>query len=243
MAGFGKYILSVDSRNFLNRRCCLLKFPQNIRGNVTKQTEEVELPEKPKKPVPTFLLYLQSIRPKLLEENPDIKVTEIIRRASKEWNNIDPTVKNDFKTRYSHSYQQYLENLKQYNESLTDKQREHLDELKRKSKEKAIATNIKRKMDLFQKPKRPQNAFLLFLESKRKIDKPSMELKTWVCDATKIWKKMSTEQKENYTDQASKLMKQYKEDLFKWEQNMVNLGHPDIVRRRSLEKTKEQKES
>ncbi|XP_076278163.1 mitochondrial transcription factor A [Lasioglossum baleicum] len=243
MAGFGRYILSADSRSFLSRRSCLLKISQNIRQNTTTQPEKIEIPPKPKRPQPTFLLYLQTIRPKLIEANPDIKVTEIIHKASKEWNNMDQTVKDGFKNQYSQNYKQYLQNLKEYQESLTDKQKEFLEKQKKKAKDKAVATNIKQKMDLFQKPKRPQNAFLLFLESKRKIEQPRDKLKDWVCDATKIWKTLPTEQKEHYFGQASKLMVDYKEELVKWEQNMVNLGHPDIIRRSRPQKTKEQQKS
>ncbi|XP_076654774.1 mitochondrial transcription factor A [Halictus rubicundus] len=243
MAGFGRCILSADTRNLLSRRSCLLKISQSFRQSTIKQTEQVDLPTKPKRPQPSFLLFLQSIRPKLMEENPDMKAMEVVRKASTDWNNMDPAVKETYKNQYSQKYEEYLENLKQYKESLTDQQKELLAEQKKKSKEKTDAMNIKRKMDLFQKPKKPQNAFLLFLDSKRKIDNPRENLKSWVCDTTEKWKKMSNEQKERFYSESSKLMEQYKEDLIKWEQNMINLGHPDIVRRSSLQKAKVEEES
>lgn len=243
MAGFGRYILSADLKSFLSRRSCLSKISQNVRQKATKELDEVELPPKPKKPQPSFLLYLKSIRPQLIEQNPDITVTEIVRKASKDWNTMDLAVKEGYKTQYNKSYEQYLQNLQNYKESLTDKQKEFLEKQKIKSKEKAVATNVKQKMDLFQKPKRPVNAFLLFVNAKRKAEPPQDKHKEWLCDTTKLWKNMPSDQKEHYIGEATKLMVNYKEELSKWEQNMVNLGHPDVVRRTRLQKTKVQQES
>lgn len=77
-----------------------------------------------------------------------MKTTEVIRKASKEWNNMDPAVKENYKNQYSQQYEQYLKDLKEYEESLTDQQKELLTEQKKKYKEKLVAMNIKRVINM-----------------------------------------------------------------------------------------------
>lgn len=54
-----------------------------------------------------------------------------------------------------------------------------------------------------------------------------------VSEVTKKWNDMSHVEKNKYIVQAATLMEQYKEDIDKWEKEMISLGHPDIVRRKN----------
>lgn len=50
------------------------------------------------------------------------------------------------------------------------------------------------------------------------------------------WKELSNEEKEPYVDQAVHLLARYKIDLEKWEMEMIQSGHPDVVRAKTLMK-------
>lgn len=50
------------------------------------------------------------------------------------------------------------------------------------------------------------------------------------------WSKLSNVEKEPYISKTMQLLSQYKEDLEKWEMEMINSGHSDVVRFKTLMK-------
>nr|XP_033327981.1 transcription factor A, mitochondrial [Megalopta genalis] len=232
MAGFGRFILSVDSRSFLCARNCLVKISQNKSKYAKVQGREVELPPKPKKPLTTFLIYLRTIRSKLREENSDQKMSEVVKEASKDWANLDPALKKDFEAQYEQNYKKYILDMKHYQESLTDEHKLLLQNQKQKSLEKSTLLDIKRKMESFNKPRRPINAFLMYLHSKRHVKTADISLKEWLSITTNEWTKLPDAERHVYVNEAKKLMDQYKENLMKWEEDMISLGQVDIIRRK-----------
>lgn len=56
------------------------------------------------------------------------------------------------------------------------------------------------------------------------------------------WKELSEAEKESYITEATQLMTQYHKDLEKWEMEMIQSGHPDVVRSKILMKYKNTEE-
>ncbi|XP_078045271.1 mitochondrial transcription factor A [Augochlora pura] len=233
MAGLGRFIPSVNPRSFLYPRNCFVKISQINSKPAEPEEPTVQLPNKPKKPLTSFLLFTSTVRSKLLKTNPEIKPYEIIKIASQEWANLDPAVKENFKHQYDESYKQYAVDIKQYNESLTDQQKLLLIELKEKSKQKSASMDMKRKKISFEKPRKPRNAFLIYLQHQRSNKNPDVLLKDWVSGVTKRWSTMTNEEKQVYINEATMLMDKYKKDIVSWERNMVSLGHPEMLRRKT----------
>ncbi|XP_031848433.2 mitochondrial transcription factor A [Nomia melanderi] len=230
MAGFGKFMSFIDSRSFLYTRSCTLKLSQYLATNATTDSNQVTLPLKPKKPLSSFLLYVRHIRPALIKSNPNIKVTEVVKEASKKWAEMEPTYKLNFSKQYDTNYKIYLEELKRYVDSITEEQKSLMFEQKSKRKDRSATLEIKRKIEIYKKPKKPRNAFLIYMDKNKKERGSDINVKDWISELSKKWKNMSHAEKEQYRVEGTKLMEQYKKDLVAWEKEMISLGHPDIVR-------------
>lgn len=61
-----------------------------------------------------------------MQENPDLKTTQIIKKASKEWAQLEPAQKEYFKNEYICKYQTYLQQLKEFEDSLTTEEKQIL---------------------------------------------------------------------------------------------------------------------
>lgn len=55
------------------------------------------------------------------------------------------------------------------------------------------------------------------------------------------WKELSEAEKESYITEATQLQTQYYKDLEKWEMEMIQSGHTDVVRSKILTKYKNTK--
>ncbi|XP_076675016.1 mitochondrial transcription factor A isoform X2 [Andrena cerasifolii] len=219
----------------------LLSFTQSFSRSALKCTKEDIFAYKPKKPETAFLLYIKSVRPKFVGEEPDIKPSEIVKKASKEWAKLDPIRKEDFKKLYHQNYELYVQQLKEYENSLTEEQRQLLKERKKRHQEGSIDMDSRRKSETFGKPKKPPNGFLLYVSSKKKDKDPHIVPKDWIREVTTSWKKLPDTDKEEYKTRADEMMTQYKQTLEEWEKNMIGLGHPEIVRRKTLHQYNEKK--
>ncbi|CAK9821720.1 Transcription factor A, mitochondrial [Anthophora retusa] len=236
MAGFGRFIFFLYSENMLYTRSFSLNFHQNVSKSALKSIKETVFPPRPKKPEASFLLYIRSVKPKFIKENPHIKYTDIIKKASKEWAELDPIEKQSYQMQYSKNYETYMQQLKEYNDSITPEQKllweEKLNEYKQSNKH----ANNKQKCKTFGKPKKPSGAFLLYLSFKKNQRDLSIPFKTWMTSITETWNTLSDAEKEVYRKQAAKLMEQYAKELEEWETRMIHLGHPDIVRVKTVKK-------
>ncbi|XP_076232098.1 mitochondrial transcription factor A isoform X2 [Calliopsis andreniformis] len=116
MAGCGKLIFSLDLGNFLHGRNYLLNICQSISKTATQDVNFT----KPKRPLSTFLLYVRSARPRIVQENPNMKPAEVIKRASEEWAKLEPIQKEDFKKQYCSNYEIYIQQLKEFESCLPE---------------------------------------------------------------------------------------------------------------------------
>lgn len=105
-------------------RNCLLNLYQNASKSTLDRLKDTILPPKPKKPEPPFLLYVKHVKLKFLKETPDMRYSLILKRASKEWAELDFTEKEYFIDQYHTNFEVYKNELKEYNDSLTYEQRQ-----------------------------------------------------------------------------------------------------------------------
>ncbi|XP_076232096.1 mitochondrial transcription factor A isoform X1 [Calliopsis andreniformis] len=204
MAGCGKLIFSLDLGNFLHGRNYLLNICQSISKTATQDVNFT----KPKRPLSTFLLYVRSARPRIVQENPNMKPAEVIKRASEEWAKLEPIQKEDFKKQYCSNYEIYIQQLKEFESCLPEDEK-----IKQKQSSKS-------KSNCLGKPTKPTNAFLLYVNSKRTEKGPTIPFKEWLRVKALSWKNMTTTEKEPYVSKAKELMKQYQQDLDLWERKM-----------------------
>ncbi|XP_054008019.1 transcription factor A, mitochondrial isoform X1 [Hylaeus anthracinus] len=238
MAGFGRLIASIGSRNLMCPRSYLPSSCQSVARSTAACLKE-NLPMKPKRPQPAFFLYIQSVRQKILNENPSLKSSEVVQMASKEWANMDSTLKENYRIQYKRNYEVYQEELQKFKSSLTKEQLELMNDMKIKEQQMNLKKENKLKQTIFKKPKRPQNAFLLFLKSQRDNKSPDMSSLEWLKSMKEKWNDLPNEEKQQLSTEAAQLMIQYEKDLANWEREMITLGHSEIVRSKTLRSIKE----
>ncbi|KAG6801873.1 transcription factor A, mitochondrial [Apis mellifera caucasica] len=232
MMCYGKFIYFTRSETLLCKRNCLLNFYQNISKGVLKYIKETIIPSKPKKPISPFLLYVKDISLKIKQEKPDTKYSEILKKASRGWAELNPVEKENFTKEYIKNYEIYTKQLKEYNNSITDEQKQLWEEKKKEYENSNKKINSKQKK--LGKPKKPPNTYLLYLLSKKNEKDPNISFKDWLKSMTISWKKLPNIEKEPYVIKTMQLISQYKEDLEKWEMKMINSGHSDVVRLQTL---------
>lgn len=237
MTGFGRLILSIDFSKFLGSRSNLLNFYQNVSRNAQNSVHDTAFPLKPKKPQTAFILFLNQVRQRFVNETPNIKPSEVVKKASLKWAELDPSEKEDFRRQYNKNYEIYIKELKKFEDSLTNEQKELLKARVKSQKQDNKPINDKQKKKAFGKPKKPLTAFLAYVLSKKSEKDPNIPYKGWLQLMSTNWKKMSTAEKEPFVTQSTELMMQYKENLTEWEERMINLGHSDIVRQHTLTKS------
>ncbi|XP_017757324.1 PREDICTED: high mobility group B protein 6 [Eufriesea mexicana] len=236
MSHYKRFIFFMSSENLLPIRNCLLNLHQNASKNALKLIEEAFLPPKPKRPVSPFILYVKQIHHHFTEEEPNIKYSDVLKKASKRWAVLNPIEKEHFQKQYSEKYEAYTKKLQEYNNSITKEQKQLWEEKKKEYEQTSIGINNKRMHEIFGKPKKPSNAYLSYVMSKKSEKDPNISFKNWMKCMAIRWKELSNEEKEPYVDQAIHLLAQYKIDLEKWEMEMIRSGHPDIVRAKTLMK-------
>lgn len=183
-------------------------------------------------------MYIKESRPKFLKQDPSLKQTEIVRKASKAWAELDPVEKESFQMEYNKNHEAYVQEMERYNNSITDEQRQLWEEKKKEHSTSVKVSDTKRKSEAFGKPKRPSSAFLTYLAEKKNEKDANTPFSEWVKSVTKSWNEMSNTEKKSYVDRATESMVQYRKQLDEWETKMINLGHTDIVRQKTLTKQK-----
>ncbi|XP_044758759.1 transcription factor A, mitochondrial [Coccinella septempunctata] len=197
-----------------------------------KTKDAIELPEKPKKPMTSFFRFVQEHKPVLLKEQPQLKLTEIVKQCAQDWKNIHPTIKERYDNEYKAEMESYAKKHLDYSMKLTDEQKEYLKLLNREKTQSTKKRRLRKKLKDMKKPKKPPGPFLLYLIEQsniqgRKINEMMKELKG-------TWHLLDESVKMSYVKKNEELMIKYKEDLENWETLMIQEGHPDLVRSKFL---------
>ncbi|CAL7948059.1 unnamed protein product [Xylocopa violacea] len=242
MLGYGSFMFLVHSRDLLRTRYNLLSFCQNASKSTLKSINETIFPLKPKKPESAFLLYLKHIRLKLTKENFRASQSQIMKIAGKEWEALDPIEKENFQRQYHTNYEIYLKELEEYNNSITDEQKQLWKEKKKEYMKNNNVANNKQKGEIFGKPKRPLNAFFTYITSHKAEKDPNIHPTHWIQSMSRNWNALSEAEKEPYFTKAAQSMAKYNIDLDKWELKMISEGHPKVVRHKTLMKYKNVKD-
>ncbi|XP_018378487.1 PREDICTED: ARS-binding factor 2, mitochondrial [Trachymyrmex cornetzi] len=210
---------------------CIREFASAQDFSTLKSKQNVEkdsIPPKPKKPPNIFILYYNSVRNELQKEYPHCKLTELSKIASEKWTQIDPTIKQNLQKQFREQFSIYKQKLMDYENSLTNEQKMEIKLLKKGHTLKQ--GEIKQKLMELGKPKRPLSAFMLFMQSKKNTKNPHKSHKDWINDITNEWKNMTMINKSKYNAEASDLLKKYKIEMQKWEEEMIRTGHYNIVK-------------
>jgi hypothetical protein len=180
------------------------------------------LPEKPKRPPSSWLLFLTERRDELKQqpEYKDLSLMEMSKKISEEWRNFDELDKIPYKEKYDESLDDYKRRKEEYKGSLTPEEKRILRSIKSESKQDIRAFEKE-----FPKPKYPGNGYILFVKSCFRESPRSEDMKDWIRECARRWQNLDEETKLRLSEQASPLMRKYREELREWKDKYeVNCG-------------------
>ncbi|XP_075238324.1 transcription factor A, mitochondrial-like [Lycorma delicatula] len=219
ISGFCRHLLSAR-----------FKLPLHIDEKGVKQSvDKLNLPVKPKKPLSPFFKFMLQIRPKLKEENPNCSIGEISKKISSRWEKIDPVERSNFEVQYQQEKEEYEKAKLTYENSLTNDQKAALQEEKMRILEERAKKKLRNKAKDFERPKKPPSSYILYSLSRINA-RGDTSLTEWQKMLSKEWSIMHESQKEKYVNEAKRLKLNYLDNLKKWEEKMISLGHVDLVR-------------
>nr|KAG5697887.1 hypothetical protein BaRGS_017144 [Batillaria attramentaria] len=148
------------------------------------------------------------------------------------WRDLDLEERDRLKLEARERYQAYRMEYLKFLDGLSDQERnQYFQSLKSKRESREIRRHRK-ELRKFGRPKRPPNAYLLFVRSSR-LERGDAPLGQFTKGLVEYWKQMPKEEKEIYEDDAKLEREKYYRDMAEWEDQMRKIGREDLIRKRS----------
>lgn len=176
-----------------------------------------------------YFRYLIQVRPSIVQKNPHLKSTEIVKLISQEWEKADAKIKKDLDAEFKKELDYYTVQKMKYDTSLTEKQKADIKQVRLEKLEAKERRKQRKRMKELGRPKKPPTSFVLFMNSK-KTERGDVPFREWQLKMSKEWENMPQEAKDKYTEQAKKEQELWREKMVKWEEQMIRLGNMDVVR-------------
>ncbi|CAH2007234.1 unnamed protein product [Acanthoscelides obtectus] len=111
----------------------------------TEKLKGLNIPDKPKRPLSPYLRFVENYKHSVLKENPDIKITEVVKKCAEKWNSMSEEEKQKYKENYKIESEKYSQTISDYNKSLTNEQIQALKEIALEKKTKKQKRKMKKK--------------------------------------------------------------------------------------------------
>jgi len=151
----------------------------------TRKFKKLKDPDAPKKSLSSFVLFGQSMRPKIMKKNPDMKFTAVGAELGKLWKELPEAAKQPYNKKALKDKERYTKEMETYVPSP-----EFL--------AKAAKHGAKRMKKDPNKPKRSRSAYLVFCDRLRpglRKKYPSKTMIDLAGDLSKAWANVSTKEK------------------------------------------------
>ncbi|KAJ5078047.1 transcription factor a [Anaeramoeba ignava] len=172
-----------------------------------KKSNKLERPKKARNP---FLLFAADKRAKVMKENPSIRVGELNHKLAELWKNVSKEKKEKYAKKSQEEKAKYEEEMKIFLEK--KKQMESESDQDDETKGKRFFRKL---LDL-EPPKRPKNAYWLYLESIRGeiADKDKKhKIGDISANMSQKWKNLDPQEKEKFAKKAKKEKEKYLQEL------------------------------
>nr|KAF6459343.1 transcription factor A, mitochondrial [Rousettus aegyptiacus] len=179
----------------------------------------------------SYVRFSKEQLPIFKAQNPDAKNSELIKKIAELWRELPESEKKVYEDAYKADWQAYKEEINRIQEQLTPSQMVSLEKeiMQKRLKKKAIIK--KRELTMLGKPKRPRSAYNIFISERfqeAKDGTSQLKLKT----VNESWKNLSSSQKQVYIQLAEDDKIRYYNEIKSWEEQMVEVGRNDLLRRK-----------
>ncbi|XP_055976751.1 transcription factor A, mitochondrial [Sorex fumeus] len=196
----------------------------------------------PKKPMTSYVRFSKEQLPLFKAQHPDAKNSELIKKIAQLWRELPDSEKKVYEDAYRAEWEAYKEELSRIQKQLTPSQIVSLEKeiLQKRLKKKALLK--KRELTLLGKPKRPRSAYNIFMAERFQETKDSSS-QNKLKAVNENWKNLSSSQKQVYIQRAEDDKVRYYNEIKAWEEQMVEAGRTDLLRRKTKSSAKEDIES
>ncbi|XP_076317732.1 transcription factor A, mitochondrial-like isoform X2 [Tachypleus tridentatus] len=174
------------------------------------------------------MLFVKEKRPEVVQQYTDLKITEQVKVIAKQWNELDPSLKEFYVEQARKNFVEYLKTHQDYISSLTPEERETMKRNKVDKKKKLDKRRLKTKLRKLEKPKGPRGPFSLYVSSCM-LERRNAPIVQYVKGMSEYWNSMSEEDKEIFYKQAKADKERYLTEMNDWEARMRQEGREDIL--------------
>ncbi|XP_063076876.1 transcription factor A, mitochondrial-like [Engraulis encrasicolus] len=184
----------------------------------------------PKRPLNAYMRFGKQERPEIVRQYPNIETKDIVKKVASKWRGLTPAQKQPFQAAALAEMAKYKLRMKRYKAGLTPSRSRAIEEQKQLRRAKRGAIKMKRELQRMGKPKRPRQPFNLFMAENygTPVDVKSLHNK---------WRRLPTLKKKAYVQRAEDDKARYAREMSAWERNMMDMGRPELVRKKSAPKT------
>ncbi|XP_037661179.1 transcription factor A, mitochondrial isoform X2 [Choloepus didactylus] len=192
----------------------------------------------PKKPLTSYIRFSKEQLPIFKAQNPDAKNSDLVKKIAQLWRELPDAEKKIYEDAYRTDWQAYKEEINRIQDRLTPSQIVSLEKeiMQKRLKKKALIK--KRELTMLGKPKRPRSAYNIFISEsfqESKENSSQAKLKT----VNENWKNLSGSQKQVYIQLAKDDKIRYDNEMKSWEEQMIEVGRNDLIRRKVKYQTKD----
>lgn len=158
------------------------------------------------------------------------KNSELIKKIAKLWRELPDSEKKIYEDAYRADWQAYKEEMSRVQEQLTPSQIVSLEKeiMQKRLKKKALIK--KRELTMLGKPKRPRSAYNIFIAERfQETRDGTSQVKLKAINEN--WKNLSNSQKQVYIQLAKDDKIRYYNEMKSWEEQMMEVGREDLIRR------------
>lgn len=171
-----------------------------------------------------------------------MNILDITKKIAHAWRELPAPEKQSYEAAAKVERQVYKEEMAKFKAQLTPAQEEALKEEKRRKVAKRRAIRKKRQLTVLGKPKRPRNAFNIFV-SEHFQEAKGASIQGKMKNVFEEWQKMTSSQKQTYQQLAEDDKIRYENEMKSWEDHMTEIGREDLVRYKNRRKTSKGKET
>ncbi|XP_038060037.1 transcription factor A, mitochondrial-like isoform X2 [Patiria miniata] len=200
-----------------------------VRVNWRCLVSAADIPQRPKRPSGTFMIFSLEKRQQVIKENPSMNIPEIAKVVGKMWRELSEDEKESYRSQSRQNMEDYMEEMETFKASLTEEEERMLEEQTQQAKSNKAKRKHKQELRKLEKPKRPLTAYSVFLQSKLKNASGSVTGK--MAAVSKEWKEMSEEEKTTYYESAARTKQDYEAAMVDWEAKMEEQGNMSVIRK------------
>ncbi|KAM6951586.1 transcription factor A, mitochondrial [Aplochiton taeniatus] len=194
----------------------------------------------PKRPLNGYMRFVKLQRPIVVQQNPDVKAVDVIRKIAHQWRMLTPEQKWPFEEASVSARQQFKVDLQRYQAQLSPAQIAAQAEERKQRLAKRKAVRKKRELTTLGKPKRPRSAFNIYM-SEHFEEARGLTMPAKMTFMVEEWRRLFSSKKQVYMQLAEDDKIRYNNEIKSWEEHMVDIGRQDLLRDKSKVAQKKKK--